>query len=269
MNTNLIAFTAIVFYATGGTLLAVRLFRGPSGILKSKIAPISIGLVAVLLHAFTLYHGILTVAGLNLGLFNAVSLIAWIIALLLVASSLTKPVENLGIVFLPLAALSIALSIAFPSNHLVAANSGRELHIHILLSMLAYSMLSLAAMQAVLLAIQNHHLHSRQPGGFIRSLPPLQTMETLLFEMIWVGFFLLTMALSSGFMFLDDMFAQKVSHKTVRGLVSWIVFGTLLWGRHRYGWRGQTAIIWTLSGFAVLMVGYVGSKVVLEFILEQ
>ena len=104
--------------------------------------------------------------------------------------------------------------------------------------MLAYSLLTLAAVQAILLAIQDHHLRSRHPGGFVRGLPPLQTMESLLFEMIAAGFVLLTLALVSGFAFLENMFAQHLVHKTVLSTLAWLVFGGLLLGRFRYGWRG-------------------------------
>jgi ABC-type uncharacterized transport system permease subunit len=102
----------------------------------------------------------------------------------------------------------------------------------------------------------------------VRALPPLQTMESLLFEMIAVGFVLLSLALLSGFSFLEDMFAQRQVHKTVLSIIAWFVFGTLLWGRYRFGWRGQKALIWTLSGFVVLMLAYFGSKVVIELILS-
>jgi ABC-type uncharacterized transport system permease subunit len=135
--------------------------------------------------------------------------------------------------------------------------------------MLAYSLLTLASAQALLLAVQDNHLRRHHPGGFIRALPPLQTMESLLFEMISLGFVLLSVALGTGFAYLDDMFAQHLVHKTVLSIVAWIAFAVLLWGRYRFGWRGRTAIRWTLIGFAVLMLAYFGSKAVLELILER
>ena len=122
---------------------------------------------------------------------------------------------------------------------------------------------------AVLVAVQDQHLRNRHPGGFIRALPPLQTMEVLLFEMIGLGFFLLSLALVSGLMFLENMFDQNLAHKTILSGIAWLVFGTLLWGRFRFGWRGRTAITWTLSGFVVLMLAYFGSKAVLELILQR
>jgi ABC-type uncharacterized transport system permease subunit len=112
-------------------------------------------------------------------------------------------------------------------------------------------------------------LRVRQPAGFVRSLPPLETMESLPFQMIAAGFVLLTLALLSGFAFLEDMFAQHLVHKTVLSCLGWLVFGGLLLGRFRYGWRGRTAIIWTLSGFVILILAYFGSKAVIELILQR
>ena len=121
----------------------------------------------------------------------------------------------------------------------------------------------------ILLAIQDRHLHNRQPGGFIRALPPLQVMEALLFQMIGVGYVLLTLALLTGILFLEDIFAQHLVHKTVLSIIAWLVFGILLWGRWHFGWRGRVAIRWTIGGFIFLMLAYFGSKFVLELILNR
>lgn len=264
---SLISLLAIILYLVTGALLGIRLSRGAEGVVIAKPALIALGLGAVTLHAAVVYNAIVTTNGLNLAFFNAWSLIGWLIALLLLLAATTRPVENLGIILLPLAALTIVLKEVFPEQHIVLEPASWQLEAHILLSILAYSLLSMAAVQAVLLAIQDHHLRNKRPGGFIRSLPPLQTMETLLFQMIALGFILLSMALASGIIFLEDIFAQHLVHKTVLSIVAWLVFATLLWGRHRFGWRGRTAIRWTLSGFAVLMLAYFGTKLVLELVL--
>jgi len=137
----------------------------------------------------------------------------------------------------------------------------------IVLSIMAYSLFAIAAVQAILLAIQDHQLRNRRPGGIIRALPPLQTMEDLLMQLILAGFILLTLALLSGFFFLEDIFAQHLVHKTVLSIAAWLVFATLLWGRWKFGWRGRTAIRWTLGGYIALMLAYFGSKLVLELLL--
>jgi ABC-type uncharacterized transport system permease subunit len=94
-------------------------------------------------------------------------------------------------------------------------------------------------------------------------------METLLFQMIATGLAFLTVALISGFVFIDDLFAQHLVHKTVLSIIAWIIFSGLLVGRVRYGWRGSIAIQWTLIGFVLLLMAYFGSKLVLELILKK
>jgi ABC-type uncharacterized transport system permease subunit len=268
MSTTLIAASAIALYLVTSALLGLRLLRGAGGAAAVvKPALLALGLGAVALHGGLLQQALFTPAGLNLGFFNAFSLTGWLIALLLLLSAFTRPVENLGIALLPLAALALALAGLFPSQHLLAVSGPWPLKAHIVLSLTAYSALGIAAVQALLLAVQDRHLRNRQPGGFIRALPPLATMETLLFQMIGAGFVLLTLALLSGFIFLEDLFAQHLAHKTVLSIIAWLVFAALLWGRWRSGWRGRTAIRWTLAGFVALMLAYFGSKLVLELIL--
>ncbi len=273
MHNPVISTAAIIIYCTAGFLLAWRLFgrkeADPTSPLKNKWGLILLGMVAVLLHGLELYHNMLTPSGINLGLFNAVSLISWLIALTVLLGAITNPVESLGIVLLPFAAISLALSLFIPVNHTLLPAEATELKFHILLSILAYSLLSIAAVQAIILAAQDKQLRNRKPGGFIRALPPLQTMENLLFQMIGLGFFLHSLSLITGLIYIDDMFAQHIVHKTVLSIVAWFIFAILLWGRWRFGWRGMTAIRWTLGGFIALALAYVGSKWVLEVILSR
>ncbi len=269
MSTTITAFLAIACYATAGIFIAIRLFKEPGSEKPSRTTGIGLGLAGVILHTVVLYQNILFDNGINLGFFNAASLVMWIIMLLLMVSSLTKPVENLGIVLLPFAVVAVGLELYFPTIRLLPADSAWGLRVHVLISLLAYSLFTLASVQAVLLSIQDHHLRHRHPGGFIRALPPLQTMELLLFEMIGFGFVLLTFALISGLVFLDDIFAQHLVHKTVLSILAWLVFGILLWGRFRSGWRGRKALIWTQVGFVVLALAYFGSKFVIEVLLSR
>ncbi len=265
MNTPAISLLAPVLYILGGLLLLRRLGKGQIG--SSKTGILALAVVALILHAGMLYQGVLRPGGLNLGFFNALSLASWLIVLLLVLTSLRKPIENLGIVLFPFAAISVILDLVYPADHLIVIDSWQK-QTHILTSLLAYSLFAMAAVQAILLAIQNRHLHNRRPGGFIRALPPLKTMETLLFQLIGVGFVLLSISLLTGFFFVENLFAQHLAHKTILSLVSWVLFGILLWGRIRFGWRGRTAIRWTLGGFVMLLLAYFGSRFVLDLILR-
>ncbi|MCU0836653.1 MAG: cytochrome c biogenesis protein CcsA [Chromatiaceae bacterium] len=269
MSHPAIALVAVILYLVAGGLIAFRLFRRESVGNGGRRAALAIGYAGLALHTWLIYDAIFSQPGLNLAFFNALALTSWTVVTLLLVSSLTKPVENLGILLLPLAAVTIFLEARYPSIDFLRQPAGWDIKVHVLLSMLAYSLLTLASVQAILLAVQDQHLRGRRPGGFVRALPPLQTMESLLFEMIGAGFVLLTLALASGFAFLEDMFAQHLVHKTVLSTLGWLVFGGLLIGRLRYGWRGRTAIIWTLSGFVILILAYFGSKAVLELILQR
>ena len=264
-----IALAAILCYLAAAGGIAARLFQGQAARGVPRKLALGLGLGGLGLHSWVLSIGLFSQPGLNLSFFNALALASWTVIALFLASSLTKPLENLGILLFPCAALTLYLAARYPNLEFARPTLGWSLKIHVLLSMLAYSLLTLASVQAILLAIQDHRLHAHHPGGFLRALPPLQTMESLLFEMIGAGFALLTLALISGFAFLEDMFAQHLVHKTVLSTLGWLVFGGLLVGRLRRGWRGRTAIAWTLSGFAILVLAYFGSKAVLELILRR
>ena len=268
MTHTLLASVAAFCYVAASVFIGMRLLRNAGWIPSRRIA-LAAGFAGLLLHSWLLWDSIFSSAGINLGFYHALALTSWTIIALLLISSLTKPVDNLGLILLPAAALSVILETNFADVGFLRPSASWPLKIHVLLSMLAYSLLTLAAVQAMLLAVQDHHLRHRHPGGFVRTLPPLQTMESLLFEMISAGFVLLTLALLSGFAFLENMFAQHLVHKTVLSVLAWLVFGGLLIGRFRNGWRGRTAIVWTLGGFVILILAYFGSKAVLQFILHR
>lgn len=273
MQNTLISSATIILYLLTGILFAARLFgrkdNDPESLLHGKNGLLILGLIAVMMHAIVLYNTLFVSGGLDLGFFNAGSLILWLIALTVILAAFANPVENLAIFLMPLAGISILMGMMFPVEHTLMPAHAMELKIHILMSLMAYALLTIAAVHAVVLSIQDRHLRNRKPGGFIRALPPLQTMENLLFQMIGLGFFLHSLSLITGMIYLDDMFAQNVAHKTILSVVAWFVFATLLWGRWRFGWRGSTAIRWTLVGFFVLLLAYMGSKWVTEIILGR
>jgi ABC-type uncharacterized transport system permease subunit len=248
-----------------------RLYQAKSSTVSSaKPVLLLWGSLAVSLHALVLYQNLITPTGFNLGFFNAASLIAWVMALLLLFTLLHDPVENLVTVLFPIAAITIGLEIHFYTERILPTDEPIGVKIHIFFSVLAYSLLTISALQAILLAIQDYQLHHRHPGWVFQMLfPPLQIMEKLLFQLIAVGFGLLSISLITGLFFLEDIFAQHLVHKTVLSVIAWWVFATLLWGHWRFGWRGKTAIRWSLSGFFVLMLAYFGSKLVLELILHR
>lgn len=266
MDITLIGILAALLYVASAGLLLRRLTHG--GVPGQWLA-LTPALAAVAAHGIALYHGLFVAGGLNLGFFIASSLGTWLVALLLLLAVAARPLANVGIALFPLAAVGALLPLAAPAPAHLLHDAAWQLTAHILLSLVAYSLFAIAAVQAALLAIQDNHLRNRHPGGFIRALPPLATMENLLFQLISLGFFVLTLALFSGAVFVEDMFAQHLVHKTFFSLLSWLVFAVLLWGRRHWGWRGRKAIRWTLGGFAMLVLAYTGSQLVLQLVLHR
>jgi len=259
---------AIILYLTATFLLVRQLLR-PASERPGRNTIITLGLAAVALHGAGLYTVLFRADGIDLGFFNALSLIFWLISLVLLISAYRRPLGALCVPFLLLAAVSIALAMSIASQHVLLINVAWQLQVHIIVSIFAYSILTIAIVQAALLAIQDRRLRNHRPGGLIRVLPPLQDMESFLFQLIAIGFILLTISLLTGTLFIDDMFARHLAHKTVLSIIAWTIFLVLLWGRYRLGWRGKTAMRWTLWGFLTLMLAYLGSKLVLELILQR
>ena len=175
--------------------------------------------------------------------------------------------HGVGVLVLPIAALAAFVPIVWPGQ--MMAPGATTTRAHAAISLLTYAVLGLAALQALVLAYQEHRIRTKRPGGTLRTLAALETQERWLFRLVGVGFFALSLSLVSGFMFVRDMFAQHLAHKMVLSSAAWVIFGALLWGRRRYGWRGQTAARWCLGGFAMLVLAYFGSRWILEVLLDR
>lgn len=230
---------------------------------------IALGVIAVALHGISAFGTIYTPHGIDLGFYRVMSLVFWFVCLIGLLSNSRRPLETALALLFPLASLSIIMSLVLhgPDTSLPTIHPG--VFSHIILSILAYSVLSLCALQAVVLAVQERELKQRPTRGILNALPPLQTMEQMLFEMLWIGLVLLTLAIATGAIYIENLFAQHLVHKTVFSIIAWCIFASLLWGHRKLGWRGHTAVRWTLVGFAALFLAYFGSKLVLELILHR
>ncbi|HTP95811.1 MAG TPA: cytochrome c biogenesis protein CcsA [Burkholderiales bacterium] len=223
------------------------------------------------LHTLLIYHSAFGSHGLYLGLGNAVSLIIWLAVAIYWLGGLIYRLEGLQALVLPLAAVAALLPLAFPSQHPLPNTEMFAFKAHLLIAMLAYGLFTIASLHVLLMALMERRLHGGTLPPVLSTLPPLLTMETLLFQMIGAGFVLLTLTLASGILFSEELFGKPLTfnHKTVFAILSWLVFGALLTGRIAYGWRGRTAMRWTLAGFLMLVLAYIGSKFVLEVILHR
>lgn len=232
-------------------------------------AVFTLGLVALSLHTLIVWKIAFPGEGVDLGFFKVAALFSLVINLACITSLTRRPLQNLLIVLFPLSALAVLVSTFAPDTAPVLNHVSGGMILHISSSTLAYAVLTLAAIQAAVLALQDHQLKHRHTRGLIQVLPPLQLMESMLFELLWIGVTLLTIAIVSGMVFIDDIFAQSLVHKTVLTIGAWLLFSTLLWGHYQLGWRSKTAVRLTLAGFALLMLAFFGSKLVLELILHR
>jgi len=226
---------------------------------------------ALFIHAYGLYSALFGETGMRFSFSFALSLMMWLAALIYWLESFMARMEGMQPMVLPLAAACTALPVAFPNVHLVAHASATGFKLHFLAAMLAYSLLTLSALHAIFMGFTENALHKRSMKRSLASLPPLLTMESLLFRMLLLGFILLSLTVGSGVFFSEALFGKPMSldHKTLFAFASWGIFATLLVGRHAWGWRGKRALRWTLAGFALLILAYVGSRFVAEVILGR
>jgi len=230
----------------------------------------AIGIVLVI-HASSLAGAMFNAGNMHFSFSLALSLILGLAVLIYWLEGFRSRMEGLQPMVLPIAALCTLLPALFRQTHVVAHAGAIGFQLHFLAAMLAYSLFTLAALHAVFMSLAEAALHRRAPSRRLASLPPLLTMEALLFHMLRIAFILLTLTLASGIVFSEQLFGKAIpfDHKRIFALISWVIFAILLIGRYVWGWRGRRALAWTLAGFVSLLLAYVGSRFVLEVLLGR
>lgn len=263
----MLRITVLILYVLAMFLLGNSALKGTSPRWQTAAGSALVGL-AIVLHGFWLYLAIHQENGLALGSDNISSMLGWLIAGIALYSSLRPGLAGLAAMMLSLATLGVAVSF-IPFGEPITTGITWQLASHILLSIAAYSVLGIGAIMAAAIALQDARLRSRKPSGLLLMLPSLEAMEHALFSTLSAGFLLLTLAIFSGLIFVDNLLAQHLAHKTLLSVVAWVVFAVLLVGRWRRGWRGKKAVYLALTGFVILALAYFGTKLVLETILDR
>lgn len=223
---------------------------------------------ALLLHAGVHVTGWGGGLAPDMHFFAALSLVGLGMATLTLLAGREAALRAMGVLVFPLAGLLLLLHVlAGPSA--TAAPADWRIALHAWLALLAYATLALGAVLALMLWLQEHALRRRRLGWATRFLPPLVQTEALLFRTVGTGFVLLSLALLTGVLFVEDLFAQHLVHKTVLSVLAWLVFGALLLGRWRLGWRGARAARLALAAMFLLLLAFFGSKFVLELVLQR
>jgi ABC-type uncharacterized transport system permease subunit len=232
-----------------------------------RVAP----LLPLAIHTWALGALMFEGGALHLGAGVALSAIAWLCVLIYGAGGLVWRLDGLQPPILFVGAMASLVAAWLPAGRAIANTGSVFFQSHVLMSIAAYSLFTIASVQALLMSAVERRLHSGTVSAGLRHVPPLMALESVLFRLIAAGFVLLTASLGSGMLFSEALFGQPLqfTHKIVFGILSWLIFGTLLAGRAWRGWRGRIAVRGTLAGFVVLLLAYVGSRFVLEVILQR
>ena len=233
---------------------------------------------AIALHSIGLLETMVPDHTLRLGWALALSAAVCLGMIVFWLESLVMRIDGLLLILLPASALTSLFAVLFPSTHLVDHAGNEWLRIHLIIALIAYGLITVAALQAMLMTALDRQLHRPVQAQAnlsildraLHSMPPLLVQEVLLFRLIWISFAILTLTVITGAVVSLRLTGQvlPLDHKTVFTLLSWLTFGVLLLGRHTRGWRGRIALRWTLVGFAFVLLAYTGSRFVLDVILH-
>lgn len=255
---------AFLYFASG--LMIIGALKGKDAQASSWIRwPI---LLAMLLHAYTIQAEIFQRSTVHFGFGFAISAMLLFAALALFIESFVHRLHGqLGIVLI-ITGLATVFPILFPGKAVDVTDWTFFFRVHIILALAAYSFMTIAVVQAILMGYQNRALKrlDRKESGFMESMPGLVVQERIFFRIVATGFACLTAVLVTGAVATKEMLDvyYQLDHKFLLTVFSWVIFGILLAGRVFAGWRAKKALTWFWVGFIVYFVAYLGYSFVLE-----
>lgn len=276
MVNTLLLFLSIVGYSVATVLIAKKISSQTNQSSQITVDSTTINSVFIIACASIVAHLLYAIgmgkigSSINFSLSSMTCLVSLVMTVVFLMGSLTMPIRTLGILVFPLTAISLVFSYLWGAGvsnvNPMVGNHGAAFISHIFISILSYCFITIAAIQALLYVYQERLIKNRTASAMLLTLPPLQTMELLLFRLVTVGFCLLTLTLFSGMLFSQEIFGQTfmLSHHTLLAILSWLVLGTLLFKRYKTGLRGSQAVKWTIAGFLLMQLGYFGTKIVTE-----
>ena len=231
--------------------------------------------VASFLGAFVLHTLLLLIditglgqpeIGARLGFGPVLSMTVWLVIAVYAVESRMLPLpvvrQWLGL----LGALAVGLAAAFPGEAKRASTALAPLHFA--LGGGSYALFGAAVLHGLMLDAAERRLRAGLSGGAgnRQSGMPLLQLERLTFNFVAAGFAALSATLALGLMTSGPW---RFEHKTVFGILAWLVFAALLAGRHWQGWRGRRATRWLYAGALLLLLAYAGSRFVIEVLLGR
>lgn len=266
MHDKILLITAAC-YLLAVILLYLAVSEGSS---RKRMLAASVTLLGVLLHTWAETQHWIIPAAPEVSLLNVLSLCALVtVSIPLSTYPLRHSLFDASLVALPLSVLILIAEGTINAPVLEITKGSAEITTHIITSVVAFGILSIAGVYAVFIALIDRLLRKHSFNKLVQSLPALETLEELLFHLIKVGFAVLTVSLVTGLVFVNDVFGQHLAHKTLLSIFAWLVFAVLLWGRWKRGWRGLVAVRMTLAGIALLLLSYFGTRLILEVFLQR
>ncbi len=275
MSDSLLIYLAIALYTLSTVLIGMHLRSANLDETQNKSSKVSAALViafaGVVAHGAYAWNISFIDHALNFGLSSMLVLVSGLLTLIYLAGGLLMPIRRLGVLVFPLTILSLVFALFWDDSISISTNTSLAFNAHIIISLLAYSLLTIASVQGLLYVYQERQIKRRTKPTMLLALPPLQTMEQLLFRLVGLGFALLTLTLVSGAIFSSEIFGYAFTfrHHTILAMLGWLVFATLLFKRVKHGLRGSQAVIWTIAGFLLIQLGYFGTKIVSETLAVQ
>ena len=269
----LLPLIAVACYLIGAAWLAVATYQhrsepGSAQGRGGRMAAVAIGAVGTVIHAAALLQERRMAPDAALSLGDTLALVALVIAITALLMALRPGRRGMAALLLFIAA-ALEASFSEGTRQFSVGRPGWELSFHVAMATTAFAFLTIGMVLAIAQVILSKRLRSRQPLGWLQILTPMESLESGTFQSIFAGFAVLTLALVSGAFFVENLFAQHLVHKVVLAIVAWVVFGVLLLGRFRFGWRGRQALRWTFTGYTLLGLSYFGSKIILENFLGK
>lgn len=281
MSNFVLISVAIALYLGSTILIAMCIRAAPvAGNGETPTKPIRLASIlafaALAAHLWAAYNISFVNAALNFSLASMAVLVSAIVTGIFLLGGLAMPIRRLGVLVFPLTISCLVFSALWGydagANEIMASSHlGIAFNAHILISLSAYALLAIASVQALLYVFQERQIKKRTQPAMLMALPPLQTMEMLLFRLVIFGFAFLSLALISGAVFSQQIFGHAfvLKHHTVLAILGWLVFAIMIYKRHRHGLRGSQAVAWTIGGFLLIQLGYFGTKIVSESLAFQ
>lgn len=201
-------------------------------------------------------------------LYESLSFFAWTIVAIYLLFDLRYRLTVLGAFVCPLAVALMLVGSAVPKEvaEVDPALQSWWFPVHVTLAFLGDAVFAVAAIAGVMYLLQERMLKSKNFSGLYYRLPSLETLDTINYRCLTIGFPLMTMGIISGAVWANSAWGGywRWDPKETWALITWFLYAALLHGRLTVGWRGRRAAIFAIIGFLSLLFTFLGVNLLLS-----